>query len=108
MLSAALGLRLALELCLVSVAGWFPYRFMPNVIGLLGGALLVMIVLLAWGLLISPKRSYEIGRGPRLLLELGMFALAAAALASQEHYLLAAAFLLLEIADKFAVTQLQR
>ena len=81
MKAIALGVRFLLELCiLASIAAWaalLPASVIERV-GVGAGACLVAAV--GWGLLLSPKRRYDLPLAVRLVLEAVYFLAAAAAL----------------------------
>ena len=80
-LAFALALRLLLELALlVILALWGLHAAEALSLRLLAGLGAPAAAALLWGLFVSPNRRFELGRIPRLLLELALFALAAAAL----------------------------
>ena len=92
--AANLALRFVLELCaLASVAYWGleTGRGATRWVLALGAALLVAV---AWGLVVSPKARITLARPLRLLVELVIFALAVAALASTGQWTLAVVFAL--------------
>ena len=108
MLALALTARFALEVCLLSVVGWFAYRLSPGWKGAGLSVAAVALLAITWGALLSPRRPVEIGELSRLLLELALFALAAAALYSRGHWQLATALILIELVDKLALSFLER
>ena len=81
MLAAALALRLLLEaILLVIFAIWGFHAVDAWPARLAAGLAAPAAAAMFWRLLISPSRRFDPGRIPRLLLELDLFALAAAAL----------------------------
>jgi hypothetical protein len=108
MLTIALGVRFALELCLLATAAWAASQLFPWPFGL-GSAVAVVIALASlWGTFLSPKRRIEIGQIPRLAIELSLFVTAWWLLLSHGHGWLAAWLLVVEVVDKVAVEWLQR
>ncbi len=87
-----LALRFVLELCLLAAVGYGGWSVPgPAPLKLVVAIGLMAAVGVAWGLWLSPKRPVELGSAARLSLEVGLFALAAAALAATGHLGLAAA-----------------
>jgi hypothetical protein len=108
MLTIALGVRFALELCLLSTAAWAASQLFSWPYGV-GSAVAALIALaMLWGILLSPKRRVEIGHVPRLVLEFSLFIAAAWLLLRAGHAWLAAWLLVIEVAAKAAVERLQR
>ena len=109
MFALALAVRVLLHLTLLVVlaiwgfqlAGGFPLR-------LLGGLAAASAAALLWGLFISPNRRVDLGRKPRLVLELALFAVAAGAL-WQMHWPIAGLLLIATAcADRFGLIWLRR
>ena len=93
-----LGLRFALELCLLSamvVIGWgaFPNHLVGAVVGL-GLAVVVGAV---WGVLLSPRRPVDLPLAVRVIVELVLFGAAAIGLAALGLPLWGAALMIGEI-----------
>lgn len=107
MLAVALTIRFALEICLVVVAAWFPFDVVGGPGGLALSTASVLLLLLIWGALLSPKRRVEIGGVPRLVLEFALFALASAALDSAGHWQIAVILFGVAIIDKSAIVALE-
>ena len=107
MLAVALAVRFALELCLLGVFAWAAHRLAPGPAGVGLAVAAVVVVAGVWGTLLSPRRPVEIGRAPRLLLELILFGLAAGALYGGGHWRLAAALIAVELIDKLAIHHLE-
>jgi hypothetical protein len=107
MLAIALSVRFMLELSLLSTTAWFLYRSTPGWVGV--GLSLTGVALLGalWGTLLSPRRPVEIGGLARLVLEVALYGLAAAALYSGGHWQLAVLLIVVEVIDKAAVTMLE-
>ncbi|MBV9881780.1 MAG: DUF2568 domain-containing protein [Sphingomonadaceae bacterium] len=109
MLVFGLALRLLLELLLlVAFAIWgyhlsdtLPLRLLAALAAPAGAAVL-------WGLFVSPNRRVELGRIPRLLVELALFALAAAALWQLGHWLAGASLFAAAAADRILLIWLRR
>ncbi len=83
-----LGLRFALELCLLVALGI--WGFSQNAVLGIAAPLVAAVV---WGLWIAPKAKRRLRDPARLVLELLLFAAAGAALAAADHVLAAAVFL---------------
>ncbi|MEZ5184355.1 MAG: YrdB family protein [Candidatus Nanopelagicales bacterium] len=77
-----LAVRFALELTLLGTLGWLGFRLVDNT---LAATLIAVAVVLAtasvWGLLLSPRRRVNAPLGARVVVELLLFAVAAAGLA---------------------------
>jgi hypothetical protein len=109
MLALALAVRLLLQLILLVVlaiwglqlAGSFPLR-------LLGGLAAASAAALLWGLFISPNRRVELGRKPRLVLELALFAVAAGALWQMRWPVAGLLLFATGAADRFGLIWLRR
>ena len=81
MLVAALAARFLLEMLLLLVFFIWGFQLADGLaFGLLFGLAASSAAACLWGLFISPKRRFELGRIPRLALELALFAIAAGAL----------------------------
>lgn len=109
MLVFALAVRLLLELILLGVfALWGFHAASALPLRLLVGLGAPAVAALAWRLFVSPSRRVEVGRIPRLVLELALFALAAAALWQLGRPI--AGFLLFAAAalDRFGLIWLRR
>jgi hypothetical protein len=96
-----LALRFGLELCLLAALGWWGFS--------IGGALIVKILLALvivvavaglWGVLLSPRRPVKLPDAVRLVIELVLFGLAAAALATTGHPALGAALAVAYLINK--------
>jgi hypothetical protein len=72
--TANLGLRFALELALLVGVGWWG----GHVLGWWAAVLLPLVAAVVWGAFLSPRARWTIPRPARLVLELFIFALAAA------------------------------
>jgi Protein of unknown function (DUF2568) len=72
--TANLGLRFLLELAMLVGLGWWG----GHVVGWWAAVLLPVAAALVWGAFLSPKARWTIPRPARLVLELVLFALAAA------------------------------
>lgn len=78
MKAIALGIRFALELCiLASLAALAAHLAVPIVAQVLLGFGLCAAVATFWGKFLSPKRRYEVGPAGRLVLEAGIFVITA-------------------------------
>jgi len=109
MLAAALALRFLLELALLAaLALWGFHAGDALALRLLAGLGAPAAAALLWGLFISPNRRIELGRIPRLLLELAMFALAAAALWQLGRPIAGLLLLAIAAADRFGLIWLRR
>ena len=86
MLVLALALRFLLELALLAALAIWGFQLADTIaLRLLAGLAAAGAAALLWGLFISPNRRIELGRVPRLLLELALFAVASAALWQLGH-----------------------
>jgi hypothetical protein len=109
MLVAALAARFLLEVILLLVLAAWGFK-------LEGGLALRLLVGLAapatgallWGLFISPKRRFELGRIPRLMLELALFAIAAGALWQMGRPVAGLILFAAASADRFGLIWLRR
>ena len=104
MRATALGIRFALELCvLASLAASAAHLAVP----ILGQALLGIVFCAAgaavWGTFLSPKRKYEIGPAGRLVLEAGFFVGAGLILDNLGWPTLAIALVVVAAADRIAL-----
>lgn len=107
MRAIALGIRFALELCiLASLAALAAHLAVPLVVQALLGIAFCGACAVVWGTFLSPKRKYEIGPAGRLILEAGFFVGAALIL----HYVgwpaLAIALIVVAAADRIALALL--
>lgn len=94
-----LGLRFALELCLLAamvVIGWS--AFSSHVVGAIVGLGLAVVVAAAWGVLLSPRRPVDLPLAVRVVVELVLFGAAAIGLAALGLPLWGAALMIGEIA----------
>jgi hypothetical protein len=107
MLTLALAVRFSLEICLAAIALWFPWHRATGITAFLGSAALLLALGLLWGSLLSPRRPIQIGASARLLVELALFGVAAAALAWGGHWQLAAALIIAAFIDKLALVLLE-
>jgi hypothetical protein len=109
MLVFALAVRLLLELILLAVfALWGFHAASALPLRLLAGLGAPAAAALAWGLFVSPSRRVELGRIPRLVLELALFALAAGALWQRGHAITGLLLFILAAADRFFLIWLRR
>lgn len=106
-LPIALAIRFALEICLVAVAAWFPLQADIATTRLALSLGSVIVLLLIWGTLLSPKRRVEIGGPPRFILEFALFGLATAALFTRGHWELALTLMGFWLFDKSALLLLE-
>jgi hypothetical protein len=109
MLVVALILRLLLELLLLAAfATWGFHQADSLALRLLAGLGAPACAALVWGLFVSPNRRIELGRVPRLLVELALFALAAAALWQLGHWLAGVLLFAAAAADRALLIWLRR
>ena len=109
MLVAALAARFLLEVALLIVLAIWGFRQADGLaLGLLCGLAAPSAAALLWGLLISPKRRFELGRIPRLVLELALFATAAGALWQMDRPIVALGLFAAACADRFGLIWLRR
>jgi hypothetical protein len=77
----AIALRGLLEVFLLLALGFWGFHLAaPMPFRLLAAGGLPLLAAVAWALLLSPRRRLELGRVPRFLLELALFAIGGAAL----------------------------
>ena len=109
MLAAALALRLLLQFALLlTLAVWGYRQFESFALGLALALAAGSAGALAWKLFVSPERRFDLGRITRLLLELALFAIAAAALWQMHHPLLGLLLFAAACANRFALIWLYR
>ena len=109
MLVAALAARFLLEMLLLLVLFIWGFQLADGlVLGLLCGLAASSAGALLWGLFISPKRRFELGRIPRLVLELALFAIAAGALWQMHRPILGLLLLAAACGDRFGLIWLRR
>jgi hypothetical protein len=109
MLAAALALRFLLELLLLAALAFCGFHAADSLaLRLLAGLGAPAAAALLWGLFISPNRRFELGRIPRLLLELALFALAAAALWQLGRPIAGLILFAVACADRFGLIWLRR
>ncbi len=78
-----LALRFGLEVALLSTVGWLGFRTVGNALGgLLIAAGAVLLTATIWGLVLSPRRRFDLPLGLRVAIELALFGAAAAGLAT--------------------------
>jgi hypothetical protein len=109
MLVAALAARFLLEMLLLLVL--FTWGFQAAgalALGLLFGLAASAAGALLWGLFISPKRWFELGRIPRLVIELTLFAGAGGALWQMHRPILGLLLFAAACADRFGLIWLRR
>jgi len=107
MRAIALGIRFALELCiLASLAALAAHLAVPLVVKALLGIVFCAAGAIGWGTFLSPKRKYEIGPAGRLVLEAGFFVGAALILHYVSLPVLAIALIVVAAADRFALALL--
>jgi hypothetical protein len=82
-----LALRFACEVAALAAVAWCGWRINPAL-----GVVFPLVVAGVWGLWIAPKARRRLSDPPRFVLELAVFAAAAAALVSVGQPLLAALF----------------
>jgi len=104
MKAIALAIRFALELCiLASLAALAAHLPMAAWARALLAVLFCLTGAAVWGTFLAPKRRYEIGVAPRLLLEAGFFLGAVSILACIGWPISAVALLVVAIADRIAL-----
>jgi hypothetical protein len=78
-----LALRFGLEVALLGTLGWLGFRTVDNTFGgLLVAATAVLLTAMTWGLLLSPRRRFDLPLGLRVAIELALFGAAAVGLAT--------------------------
>jgi hypothetical protein len=91
--TANLALKFVLELCmLAALAAWGVQAGGSTAGDVLLAVAAPLAVAVLWGLFAAPRSPRRLGRVPRLVLELGLFALAAVALAAAGAPVLAVVF----------------
>jgi hypothetical protein len=109
MLVAALAARFLLEVALLIVLAIWGFRQADGLaLGLLCGLAAPAAAALLWGLFIAPKRRFELGRIPRLILELALFAAAAGALWQMDRPIAGLLLFAAACADRFGLIWLRR
>jgi hypothetical protein len=109
MLVAALAARFLLEMMLLFVFAIWGFQLADSpALGLLYGLAATSAGAMLWGLFIAPKRRFELGRIPRILLELALFAIAAGALWQMDRPIVGLLLFTLACADRFGLIWLRR
>ncbi|AYG64937.1 MULTISPECIES: YrdB family protein [unclassified Rhizobium] len=104
MRAIALGIRFALELCiLASLAALAAHLAVPLLVQALLGIAFCATGAVVWGTFLSPKRKYEIGSAGRLILEAGFFLGAALILNYVGWPALAIALIIVAAADRIVL-----
>jgi len=104
---AALAVKFLLELCLLAaVAVWGVDAVGSTAAQVALGVAAPLAVAVVWGLFAAPKARRRLSLAPRLVLELGLFALGALALAAAGHAPLAVAFAAAVVLDMAALAAL--
>ncbi|GAC1045113.1 YrdB family protein [Rhizobium sp. No.120] len=105
MKAIALGIRFALELCiLASLVALAAHLAVPIPAQVLLGVAFCAATAAVWGTFLSPKRRYEIGAAGRVVLEAGIFVGAALILNYLDWSALAIALIVVAAADRIALT----
>ena len=105
MRSVALGARFLLELCILgSFAAWAARLRFPVAERILICAALCVAAAVAWGMLLSPKRRFDLAAPIRLALEAAFFLAAAAALFDLGYRGLGIALLIVALAQRIALS----
>ena len=93
--------RFVLELCLWGTLGyWGGGAGGTPIVKLLLALVIVAVVVIGWGVFLSPRRPVELGGAARLALELVLFAFAVVALAATGHPALGAALAVVYVINK--------
>ena len=100
MVAALLTERFLLELLML--AAYFAWGYAAA--GILGGIGATLLVAVVWGLFLSPKATVKLSPAMRTSLELVVFLLAAAALASRGHWVWGVALVVADIVVLAALT----
>jgi hypothetical protein len=109
MLVAALAARFVLEMALLLALALWGFQLADGVaFGLLLGVAASSLAASLWTLFIAPKRRFELGRIPRLLLELALFAIGAGALWQMDRPMLGLLLFAAACADRFGLIWLRR
>jgi hypothetical protein len=109
MLAFALAARLLLEMILLLVLALWGFQAADGLaLRIVAGLAAPAAGALLWGVFISPKRRLELGRIPRLALELALFAIAAGALWQMHRPVLGLLLFALACADRFGLIWLRR
>ena len=105
----SVGLRFVLELCAFVALGYWGARagdsLTASIVLAVGAPLAAMTV---WALFVAPKARLDLGPVLRLVLELCVFAAAAAALSSRGHAGLAVALVVAYTVNKVTLATLDR
>jgi hypothetical protein len=103
----ALGVRFALELCILAALGLLAAHLaVPVLARLLLGIAFCLAGAALWGTFLAPKRKLEIGLGARLLLEAAFFGGAALILVYVGSPTLGVALIVVAAADRIALALL--
>jgi hypothetical protein len=109
MLAAAIAARFLLEVALLVVLAAWGFQLADSLaLRLVGGVAAPAVAALLWALFISPNRRVELGRIPRLVLELALFCAAAGALWQMGLRVTAMLLIVAECADRFGLIWLRR
>lgn len=109
MLAAALAARFVLEMILLLVLAVWGFQLADGIVlGLLCGLAAPAAGALLWGLFISPSRWFELGRIPRLVVEMALFCVAGGALWQMGRPVAALLLVAAAFADRFGLILLRR
>jgi hypothetical protein len=80
-LGVVLGARLLLEVLLLVVLGWWGWRIADGSVGVVLAVALPLAAAVVWGLVVAPRARLRLPSWLRIVVEIGLFAAGAAALA---------------------------
>ncbi|MFO7684309.1 MAG: YrdB family protein [Chloroflexota bacterium] len=96
-----LGVRFALELCLLAAFGYWGFQLERGwLVRIVAGIGLPLLVAVVWGMFIAPKAPYLLAEPGRFLLELLLFASGAGMLWLAERPFLGAALLIIFLINR--------
>jgi hypothetical protein len=108
MKAAALGVRFLLELCiLASLAAWAAHLPLAFVEKIAVGGVICLAAAGIWGLLLSPRRRFDLSAAARLIIEAVFFVAAAGALVHIGAWGLGIVLLVVAIADRIVLAILR-
>lgn len=102
----ALVVRFLLELALLAGAAAWMLRALPDPWGWIATVVLLVGIGVIWGLLLAPRRPFEVGGAARLLVEAALFVGVGVGLATTGAWLVAALGVALWALDRLALALL--
>ena len=104
---ATLALRFLLELCALGALGYWGFKTGGGALAKVGLGLGVpLVAAVVWGTFVAPKALVKVPGAARLLVELGVFASATAALYAAGSTRVATALMLAYVLDRILLTAL--